>query len=84
MWRIITENKKEHSKHPETLRWNGKLKAMYLRHELLVNEMNFSEYYHKSPLDKRKATGKSNQDVFIDDPLKQITILKNKKYDCKI
>jgi hypothetical protein len=35
MWTIITENKKGHSKHPETLRWNGKLKAMYFRHELL-------------------------------------------------
>ena len=53
-------------------------------YELLINEMNSRGYNHKSHLDKRKATGKSNQDVFIDDPLKQITILKNKKYDCKI
>ncbi|AFS82918.1 pyrimidine dimer DNA glycosylase/endonuclease V [Candidatus Nitrosopumilus sediminis] len=84
MWVIITEKKKGYSLHPETLRWYGKLNALYLRHELLANEMCSRGYNHKSPLDKRKATGKSLQDVFIDDPLDQIKILKNKNCDCKI
>ena len=44
--------------HPETIRWKGKLNAMYLRHEELVEEMTHRGYNHKSPLDKRKATGK--------------------------
>ena len=39
MWAVITEHKKGYSLHPETLRWNGKLKAMYQRHEKLVDEM---------------------------------------------
>jgi len=70
--------------HPETIRWKGKLKAMYLRHEELVKEMSYRGYDHKSPLDKRKATGKSIQDIFIDTPAKQVTILKNKNCDCKL
>ena len=67
--------------HPETIRYRGKLKAIYLRHEELVEEMNHRGYHHKSPLDKRKATGKSKQDVFVDIPSKQIQILKQK--DCR-
>jgi hypothetical protein len=32
MWVVITQNKKGYSKHPETIRWIGKLRALYLRH----------------------------------------------------
>ena len=84
MWTVITEQKKGYSMHPETIRWKGKLKAMYLRHEDLVKEMQCRGYMHKSPLDKRKATGKSKQDVFIDSPSKQILILKQKGCNCQI
>ena len=84
MWVIITEKKKGYSMHPETIRWKGKLKAMYLRHEDLVNEMISRGYSHKSPLDKRKASGKSIQNDFVDSPLKQILILKEKGCDCKV
>lgn len=84
MWVVLTENKKGYSKHPETIRWKGKLYAMYLRHEKLVLEMEHRGYCHKSPLDKRKATGKSKQDLFVDAPLKQIQILKKKGCNCKV
>ena len=84
MWTVITENKKAYSMHPETIRWKGKLRAMYLRHDELVKEMNHRRYNHKSPLDKRKTTGKLKQDVFVDDPLKQIQILKQKGCRCKV
>lgn len=84
MWTVITEKKKGYSLHPETIRWKGKLKAMYLRHEELVKEMNYRGYHHKSPLDKRKATGKLQQDVFVDVPSKQIQILKQKGCRCKV
>ena len=84
MWTVITENKKGYSLHPETLRWKGKLKAMYFRHEQLVQEMTNRGYNHQSPLDKRKAKGKSIQNDFVDSPLKQIKILKNKGCNCKI
>ena len=82
MWTVITEEKKGYSKHPETLRWVGKLNAMYSRHEDLVEEMINRGYKHKSPLDKRMAVGKTRQDVFIDFPSRQIQILKQKGCNC--
>jgi hypothetical protein len=84
LWTVITEKKKGYSMHPETIRWKGKLKAMYLRHDELIKEMNGRGYNHKSPLDKRKATDKSEQDVFVDIPSKQIQILKQKGCTCKV
>ena len=84
MWMVITENKKGYSMHPETLRWKGKLKAMYSRHEELVKEMSSRGYSHKSHLDKRKATGQSIQNDFVDIPSRQIQILKNKGCTCKV
>jgi hypothetical protein len=33
IWTILIENKKGYSHHPETLRWKGKLLALYNRHE---------------------------------------------------
>ena len=84
IWIIITERKKGYSNHPETLRWIGKLQALYRRHNVLVKEMEQRGYTHKSYLDKRKATGKSKQDVFVDLPSKQIKILKQKGCSCQI
>ena len=84
MWVVITENRKGYSLHPETLRWKDKLKAMYLRHEQLVDEMTKRGYNHHSPLDKRKATGNSVQDVFVDAPSKQVQILREKGCNCNI
>lgn len=84
IWVIITENKKGYSNHPETLRWIGKLHALYQRHTELVKEMECRGYIHKSPLDKKKATGKSKQNFFVDLPSKQIQILKQKGCNCQI
>ena len=84
MWVVITENKKGYSKHPETLRWHGKLKAMYLRHEKLVYEMKSRGYNHNSPLDERMAMGNEIQDSFVNTISEQIDILKNKNCDCKL
>lgn len=84
IWTIITENRKGYSMHPETIRWKGKLKAIYHRHEELVKEMTNRGYAHKSPLNKKLATGKSKQDIFIDSPSKQIKILQQKKCKCGI
>ena len=84
MWTVITENKKGYSLHPETIRWKGKLMAMYLRHDRLVAEMTKRGYNHHSPLDKKKAIGKSKQDTFVDKPEKQVQILKQKGCSCKV
>lgn len=84
LWSIIVNNKKGYSSHPETLRWKGKLKALYLRHESLVLEMKKRGYKHRSPLDKKLVSGKSVQDFFIDSIEQQKNLIKKKKCDCKI
>ena len=84
MWSVITQNKKGYSNHPETIRWVGKLKALYLRHNQQVNEMKNRGYNHQSPLDVKNATGISKQDTFLDTPSKQIQILKQKGCNCKV
>ena len=84
MWSVITKNKKGYSLHPETIRWKGKLLALYNRHDQLVQEMVRRGYSHKSPLDKRNATGSSTQDVFIHSISEQKQILRDKKCHCKI
>lgn len=84
LWNILTKHKGVggYSRHPETLRWVGKTKALFLRHEELVKEMKKRGYKHLSPLDKKLAKGKSKQDVYIDSLAKQKIILKNKPCDC--
>jgi hypothetical protein len=82
LWSIILNKKKGFSKHPETNRWRGKLKALYNRHEKLVKEMKRRGYKHNSPLDKRKARGKAIQDHLLDNKKRQKEILKCKDCEC--
>jgi hypothetical protein len=57
----LTESKKGYSHHPETLRWKGKLLALYNRHEMVVAEMIKCGFNHKSALKKELATGSKMQ-----------------------
>ncbi len=82
IWSILTKGKKGYSRHPETLRWNGRLKALYLRHEKLAAEMKKRGYRHMSPLERRLARGKAVQSAYVDSPVKQLAILKRKKCGC--
>jgi len=50
IWNIITQNKKGYSKHPETLRWQNRLYALWVRHNQVVNEMLLRGYNHNSIL----------------------------------
>lgn len=84
IWAVLTENKKGYSLHPETIRWKGKLKALYLIHDRLVEEMNRRGYNHHSPLDKRKATGLAYQTNFVDSVEQQIYLLRKKGCNCNI
>lgn len=84
LWKVITDNKKGYSKHPETLRWYGKLHALYLRHQELVKEMNDRGYNHQSPLDKKYAIGDTLQQIYVNTPEEQLQILKHKGCDCKV
>lgn len=84
LWSTIINNKKAYSNHPETLRWKDKLKALYLRHENLVEEMSRRGYNHQSPLDTSFATGKAVQDELIVPYEKQLEMLKEKGCGCNV
>jgi len=74
---IVRYNKKGYSKHPETLRWVGLGWALKQRHKLLVAEMNLRGYVDQSPVLLRSKPGVWPE-IFIDEPAKQISILKEK------
>lgn len=84
LWNILTIHNGSggYSKHPETKRWVGKLKALYNRHELLVMEMRQRGYNHNSPLDITLAVGDAVQDSLLQTIQEQKEILKNKPCDC--
>lgn len=84
LWNILTihNGKGGYSRHPETLRWVGKLQALYKRHEELVGEFEKRGYKHHTPLDKKKAIGSADQKIFINTAKEQKQILKNKNCEC--
>lgn len=84
LWNILTKHRGRggYSHHPETLRWAGKTKALYLRHNALVAEFSRRGYKHYTPLDKKFTRGSSRQSVFINAIKEQKIILKNKPCEC--
>jgi len=84
IWNILTQGKKGYSKHPETKRWKGKLRALFGVHEEIVQVMLARGYKHGSPLDKALARGTRVQDEFVDPVERQIEILKQKGCYCNV
>lgn len=84
LWNILTKHKGKggYSRHPETLRWVGKQRALYLRHESLVKEFTHRGYKHHTTLDKHLAIGSDKQNIFINSIKEQKILLKNKNCDC--
>lgn len=82
LWNIHVLGREGYRLHPETRRWEGKLLALFQRHERLVEEMLRRGYAHSSPLDRSLAIGSSIQDVFIDPPEEQLRLLHAKPCDC--
>lgn len=82
LWNILTQGKRGYSQHPETLRWVGKLAALFARHELLVEEMDARGWNHKSPLDPSLASGPWYQDVLLDSVEVQFDLLRHKPCGC--
>ena len=74
---IIKNNKKGYSRHPETLRWVNHGWAIKQRHKLLVAEMSLRGYKDSSPVNLR-ANKHHWPDTFIDQPYRQLEILKGK------
>jgi hypothetical protein len=84
IWSILTQKKKGYSRHPETQRWRGKLKALFLRHNDLVGEMTRRGYSHSSPLAETLASGQMTQNVFVNTYDEQIRILQKKGCGCHV
>ena len=84
LWNILTKHKEKggYSRHPETLRWVGKLGALYERHEALVREFTRRGYKHHTPLEKKLAKGLKSQGTFINATKEQKIILKKKPCEC--
>ncbi len=80
LYSILLNDKKGYRKHPETLRWVGKLPALKLRHEKLVKEMKNRGYKHESPL--TDTSGSKTQDQLLHTLEQQEKILKDKDCDC--
>jgi len=51
IFNIITKRLKGFAKHPEVMRWRGKLAALYHKHYDIAFEMYRRGYHHKSELD---------------------------------
>lgn len=84
IWAVLTQGKRGYSRHPETLRWAGRLRALHRRHERLVEEMRSRSYRHGSPLDERLATGIAVQRRFVDPPARQRQLLRQKGCACRV
>ena len=82
LWNIHTLGRRGYRAHPETVRWEGKLAALFARHQRLVTEMERRGYRHSSPLDPALATGSPFQDAFIDPPEEQLRLLREKPCGC--
>ncbi|MEM0272664.1 MAG: pyrimidine dimer DNA glycosylase/endonuclease V [Thermoprotei archaeon] len=84
IWCVIVNNKRGYARHPETMRWRGKLAALYERHEALVRELSARGFKHNSPLDRALATGSRYQDVYVNTVEEQIMILRRKGCGCRV
>jgi hypothetical protein len=84
LWNILTAGKRGYRLHPETRRWEGRLAALYGRHEALVHEMLRRGYAHHSPLDPDLAIGAPIQELFVDAPADQLRILARKACGCLV
>jgi Pyrimidine dimer DNA glycosylase len=89
LWNILVREEQGretsgYANHPETRRWEGRLKALFARHEALVAEMTRRGYRHNSPLDPTRATGKAVQDRFVDPIGRQYDLLRRKGCDCDV
>jgi putative hemolysin len=66
IWTVLTTGRRGYAHHPETLRWRGRLAALYARHEAEVAEMTRRGFRHASPLDAALATGAAEQTEVVD------------------
>ncbi len=74
---VIINSKKGYSRHPETLRWKGRLGALKMRHALLAAEMSLRGFHEASPVTAEENIV-SWPGKYIDRPIGQFELLKEK------
>jgi hypothetical protein len=84
IWSILTRGKKGYRQHPEVMRWEKALRALYSRHQLLVAEMQKRGYRHLSPLDQGLAKGARQPRGYVDTPTRQRELLRTKGCKCRL
>jgi len=85
LWSILTTGRRSpYQHHPETLRWVGKLAALYARHEEQVCELERRGYQHHSPLDSALAVGLAHQGDYVNSLAEQVARLRVKGCVCKL
>lgn len=82
IWSVIVNGKKGYARHPEVLRWRGRLRALYLRHQAQVTEFGRRGWRHQTKLDARRASGSGTQNIRINTLAEQRLILRRKKCRC--
>ncbi|MGI8554818.1 MAG: pyrimidine dimer DNA glycosylase/endonuclease V [Pyrinomonadaceae bacterium] len=82
VWTILAEGKAGYSRHPEVLRWQGKLPALAARHDAEVAEMAARGYRHRSPLEVEVVSGAAAQDEQLESIERQLELLDAKPCDC--
>src|SRR5262245_39139367 len=76
---ILTNQKREYARHPETPRWGKALWALKIRHDLVVSEMELRGYHHRSTV---QASGAQDwPEAFIDTPGRQFALLRAKYHN---
>ncbi len=86
IWNIVLLGKRGYSRHPEVLRWHGRLGALWKRHEAQVVEMGRRGYAHMSPLrleDLPECHRGSRQTVLIEPLESQRRKLRGKGCSCR-
>jgi Pyrimidine dimer DNA glycosylase len=84
LWTVLTAGRRGYARHPETLRWHGRLAALHARHEAQVMEMRRRGFRHASPLDARLATGATEQTELVDSIEAQCERLASRACGCAV
>ncbi len=85
IWRVILDGKRGYSRHPEVLRWSGKLMALSARHDEQVREMEARGYRHMSRLDVSALPGSERgcvQDMLLESVAEQVQKIRAKGCAC--
>lgn len=73
---ILVEGKKGYARHPETLRWHGRLSGLAARHALLAAEMRLRGYVDRTPIDPDPRAAWPAR--FVTPPIDQFALLAGK------